>query len=194
MSIPTEYARRWTWLALLVAAVAVGGSLYLSLGMGLEACALCFYQRAFAMGACAVLLVGVLAGDRRGASLSLLALPLAVAGLGIAGFHVNLEKNGKLECPRGIFDVGSAPQQSLAVFVMLTALLVLDVASSCLRPSGASESAPSSLALIGVCVLGGLMAWGCLRSTPPAKQPTEPYKDKTPKMCRPPYHEPAPER
>jgi len=190
MSIPTERARHWTWLALLTAAAAVAGSLYLSLGMDLEACALCFYQRALAMAACAVLLVGLFAGDRRGASLSLLALPLAGAGLGIAGFHVHLEKSGALECPRGIFDVGTAPQQSLAVFVMLTALLLIDVGSACLRPSGASESAPSSLALIGACVLGGLMAWGCLRSVPPGKKaPPEPYKEPV-KVCRPPYRAP----
>lgn len=190
MSNPTEYARHWTWLALLTAAAATAGSLYLSLGMGLEACALCFYQRAFALAACAVLLVGLFAGDRRGSSLSLLALPLAAAGLGIAGFHVSLEKSGALECPRGVLDIGTAPQQSLAVFFMLTALLFLDVASACLRPSGASESAPSSLALIGTCVLGGLMAWACIRSVPPGKGPrTKPYEEPL-KVCRPPYRAP----
>jgi disulfide bond formation protein DsbB len=190
LSTPTEYSRRWTWLALLAAAAATGGSLYLSLGMGLLPCALCFYQRVFAMAACAVLLVGLFAGDRRGPSLSLLALPLAVAGLGVAGFHVSLEKKGILECPRGILELGTAPQQSLGVFVMLTALLVVDVGGACLRPSGGSESAPSSLALIGACLVGGLMAWGCIRSSPPLPEaPKKPY-DEPLIICRPPYHEP----
>src|SRR5436309_14988321 len=89
-----------TWLALLVSAVAVAGSLWLSLGMGLIACPLCFYQRTFAMSAFGVLAVGLLGSERRGL-LCLLALPLAVGGLAVAGWHVSLEVRGKLECPGG---------------------------------------------------------------------------------------------
>ena len=37
-----------TVAALIAAAISVAGSLYLSLGMGLIACPLCFYQRTFA--------------------------------------------------------------------------------------------------------------------------------------------------
>jgi disulfide bond formation protein DsbB len=58
-------------LALLVAAAAAAGSLYLSLEMGLKACALCFYQRAFAFGLVGVLLTGLLAFPDRAARLCL---------------------------------------------------------------------------------------------------------------------------
>src|SRR5262245_4640704 len=91
-----------TWLALPVAVVGSAGSVYLSVGMNLKACPLCFYQRSFILGVVGVLGVGLLAGMRRSASLSLLALPLAVAGLFVAGFHVHLERAGVLECPRGV--------------------------------------------------------------------------------------------
>src|SRR5262245_49152775 len=96
---------RWpalTWLAFLVSIVTVAGSLHLSLGLGLVACPLCFYQRAFAMATCTVLAVGLLTGMGRVVPLSLLALPLAVAGLSVSVFHVYLESTGKLECPKGI--------------------------------------------------------------------------------------------
>jgi disulfide bond formation protein DsbB len=88
-----------TWAALLVALGGTAGSLYLSLGMGLQPCPFCYYQRSFIMGVAAVLLMGLLTGASRVAPLSLLALPLGAAGAGIAGFHVYLEKFGALECP-----------------------------------------------------------------------------------------------
>src|SRR5260370_16019931 len=90
------------FLPLLVALLALAGSLWLSVGMGLKACPLCFYQRTFVMGVVAVLWIGVLTGERHRAGLNLLALPLVVAGFGVAAFHVFLELTGKLECPGGI--------------------------------------------------------------------------------------------
>src|SRR5689334_2005602 len=77
-----------TWLACLVALAASAGSVYLSVGMRLRACPLCFYQRTYAFAAFGVLLVGLLSGTRHSA---LLALPLAVGGLGVAGYHVYRE-------------------------------------------------------------------------------------------------------
>src|SRR5918911_608496 len=116
----------WAWAALAVAVVGLAGSLYLSLGMHLKACPLCFYQRTFMMALVAVLGVGLLAGAARPGRLALLALPLAVAGLGVALFHVWLEVRGKLECPAGVLGLGTAPQQSLVVFALVFALLLLD--------------------------------------------------------------------
>src|SRR5262249_12993545 len=114
----------WTWAALVVALIGLAGSLFLSLGMSLKPCPLCFYQRTFMMSVVGVLGLGLL--TRAGARwLSLLVLPLAVAGLGVALFHVYLETAGKLECPEGVLGWGTAPQQSLAVFVVLTALLAV---------------------------------------------------------------------
>src|SRR3979411_506515 len=93
---------RLLWIALLVSVLAVIGSLALSLGLGLRACPLCFYQRTFAMRVAAVLAMGLLMRLRRTGGLSLLALPLALGGLGVALFHVSLEWNGTLECPKGL--------------------------------------------------------------------------------------------
>src|ERR1700736_6488930 len=72
------------WPALLVALLALAGSLWLSIGMKLKACPLCFYQRTFVMGVVAVLGIGLLTGQRYRAVLNLLALPMAVAGFGVA--------------------------------------------------------------------------------------------------------------
>src|SRR5438105_3179089 len=77
------------FLPLLVAVFALAGSLWLSVGMGLKACPLCFYQRTFIMGVVAVLGVGMLTGERHRAVLNLLALPSVVAGFGVAAFHVS---------------------------------------------------------------------------------------------------------
>jgi disulfide bond formation protein DsbB len=96
-------------LVALVALVALAGSLWLSLGMGLKACPLCFYQRTFVMGVVAVLLVGLLSGQHHRTVLNLLALPLVVGGLGVAVFHVHLEQSGILECPAGVMGIGTAP-------------------------------------------------------------------------------------
>jgi len=47
---------------LMFAALALIGSLWLSVGMGLKACPLCLYQRTFVMGVVAVLGIGVMTG------------------------------------------------------------------------------------------------------------------------------------
>src|SRR5437588_24591 len=73
--------------ALAVAVLGTVGSLLLSLGLGLKACPLCFYQRTFMMSVMAVLGMGLVLGSERPGRLCLLALPLAVAGLGVAMFH-----------------------------------------------------------------------------------------------------------
>src|SRR5262245_4124565 len=119
-------------IALLLSAGAAAGSLYLSLEMGLRACPLCFYQRAFAFGLVGVLAGGILAFRDLGSRLCLVALPLAIAGLGVAGFHVWLGWTGwprqgvawYLACPAGIEGIGTAPQQSLAAFALITAVLL----------------------------------------------------------------------
>jgi len=175
MTIETSSPRfnLWLWSALAASAFALAGSLLLSLALGLKACPLCFYQRTFAMSLVALLAMGLLTGVRN--RLALLALPLAVGGLGVALFHVSLEFNGKLECPPGMFGVGSAPQQSLAVFAVIALLLLLDVLT-----------AVQWLALLASLVLGGLLAVASVIGNPPMKEgPKEPYKEKL-DICRPP--------
>ncbi len=172
-----------TWGALGVALVGSVGTIYLSVGLGLVACPLCFYQRAFMLAAFGTLAVGLLAGLNRLVPLSLLALPAAVAGLALAAFHVNLERVGKLECPAGVFGLGSAPQQSLACFGALAAVLLVDLLWS-------GRNVPQTHAVVAA-VLGGAFAWGCIASTPPSKATTLEESKKPVLGCRPPYKPPA---
>jgi hypothetical protein len=172
------------WPPLLVALLALAGSLWLSVGMGLKACPLCFYQRTFVMGVVAVLGIGVLAGRRHRGVLNLLALPLAVAGVGVAVFHEYLEQTGKLECPAGVMGIGTAPQQSLAVLVVLLALVAVGAVRS--GSVGDAHGAAAGAAV----VLGVLLAWGAVVSAPPMPPaPTKAYE--TPlDICRPPFRSP----
>src|SRR5687767_383901 len=94
-----------------LALAGVAGSLYLSIGMGLKACPLCFYQRTFVMSIAVVLLIGLWKDRRQAALLGLLCVPLTVAGTGIAAFHEYLVLAGKLECPPGLLGLGTAPAQ-----------------------------------------------------------------------------------
>jgi disulfide bond formation protein DsbB len=170
----------WIWLALIAAGAALAGSLTLSYGLGLKACPLCFYQRTFVMSAVAVLGIGLLTPAGRGARLGALALPLAVAGLGVASCHVFLESSGKLECPLGVFGVGSAPQQSWVMFVILTGLLVIDV----VRHPGPVLAISTGM-IVGVL----LSAASCTSNPPMPAVPDRPYPG-APEICRPPYRAP----
>jgi disulfide bond formation protein DsbB len=172
-----------TWAALLAALGGIAGSLYLSLGMKLVPCPLCYYERSFIMGVAAVLLLGLLTRASRVAPLSLLALPLGAAGAGVAGFHVYLEKIGALECPAGVFGFGSAPQQSLAVFVVLLILLVAD---SLKRGGGPVVRFIALLMALG---LGGAIAYGCIVSAERPRKPDQAY-NLPPTKCRVPWREP----
>jgi disulfide bond formation protein DsbB len=141
------------WLAMFVGLAALAGSLYLSIGMGLKACPLCYYQRTFLMSAVAVLVMGMFIRDLRPSALSALALPLSAAGLFIAGWHEYLEVSGVLECPAGVLGVGTAPQQSLAALLLLTVLLGLDLI----------RQRVAVAVLVGL-VLGGFLAFASVRS------------------------------
>src|SRR5262249_59677041 len=118
-------------------------------------------------------------------SLAVLALPLALGGLGVAAFHVNLEVNGTLECPPGLFGVVSAPRQSLAAFGLLTVVLAIEVVR------GLALRAVSVLGLFAALVLGGGLVWASLSANPPPPKPTKAYENPVPDTCRIPYREPA---
>ena len=162
--------RIWELLALTVSIVALAGSLYLSMGMNLKACPLCLYERTFMMGLVGVLLVGIARSrDAKPGFSVLLNLPLAVAGLCVAAFHVFLELTEVLECPAGLFGLGSAPQQSMAAFLIVTALAGIALARS-------SKGAGRIITILGVVALGMLFAGAAIRSAPPLPQPpSEPY-------------------
>jgi disulfide bond formation protein DsbB len=175
-----------TWAALLAALGGIAGSLYLTLGMGLKPCPLCYYQRSFMMGVGAVLLLGLFTRASRVAPLSLLALPLGAAGAGVAGFHVYLEKSGALECPAGLLGYGSAPQQSLALYVVLLILLVADALK---RGGGPVVRFIALLLALG---LGGGIAYGCVVSVVPEPPPHRAWPEGPTKTCRIPFRESRP--
>jgi len=170
-------------LALAIALLATCGSVYLSVGLGLKACPLCFYQRSFAMSVFAVLLIGMFADRHRPALCSVLAFPLAVAGLGVAAFHQYLVWTDVLECPPGLLGQGTAPAQSLTIFVLLTVVLALAVI-------GGPRDRQQLLSTMGAGVLGLALAWGSIISAPslppPPGNPYDPVKQPL-DTCRPPY-------
>lgn len=185
-SIPKqECCPALTWMGLFAALVASAGSLWLSLGMNLVPCPLCYYERTAAFACVGVLLIGLLSGADRGASTSLLALPVAALGMGVAAFHVWLEASGKLECPLGVGGFGSAPQQSLASLSLLALLLLADAL-------GASRTGRASpLTVLASLIFAGVVTVASIYSVPPPPKPTKPYEDTPPKGCRPPYVTPA---
>ena len=164
----------WPYAAIILAAIGTVGSLYLSIGLGLKACPLCFYQRTFMMSVLAVLTLGLLVDRSQESFLCLLSLPLAVAGLIVAAFHEYLVISEKLECPAGMFGLGTAPFQSLAWFIVLTISVALGIGAR-LGPA------------IGGIVLGSALAAGCVTSAPPMPSlPAKPY-DQPLEICRPPF-------
>jgi disulfide bond formation protein DsbB len=160
-------------IALLLSGGAVAGSLYLSLEMNLKACTLCFYQRAFACGLVGVLCTGVLVFRDQGAKLCLVALPLAIGGLGVAGFHAWLGltewpragENWYLACPAGIEGYGTAPQQSLAAFAAIAAVLLFGALGE------VSASGRNGFALVLAIALGIGAAAGSLLANPKMADP-----------------------
>ncbi len=113
---PGTLASRWSVAALGVALQGAVGSVYLSIGLGLKTCPLCFYQRSFRMAAAIVLIASLWLDGLRSIRACIVALPLAWSGLGVAAFHEYLVLVGKLECPPALFGWGAGPIQSLAVF------------------------------------------------------------------------------
>jgi hypothetical protein len=168
-------ARYWQFAALLLAVAGLVGSLYLSIGMGLKACPLCFHQRTFVMAAVAGLSLGWFL-HLRPEALCTLALPLAAGGLSVSVFHVYLEFASKLECPQGILGLGTAPQQS---FVLLALLFVALVAGTWTLPR-------SSLIAAGI-LLGAVLAAASIWSSPPMPSaPSQAYAEPL-TICRPPF-------
>lgn len=178
-------ASRWGVPALCVALLGAAGSVYLSIGLGLKACPLCFYQRSFMMAAAVSLVTSLWLDGLRSPRACLATLPFAWAGLGVAVFHEYLVLSGKLECPPALFGWGDGPVQSLAVFTALTAL--------CLGGAWAGRRATARqgvLTIVAAAFIGIGLAWACIASAPPLPpRPTQPYDPaKQPfDMCRPPF-------
>ena len=117
-------------LAALVAATATVGSLYLSLGLGLVPCELCWYQRILMYPL--VVILGVAAAERR-AGVRRTVLPLSVLGAGLAAYHSYLQISTAScgfagDCAAVLWRapvVGlSVPNLSFAAFALVSGLVV----------------------------------------------------------------------
>lgn len=159
-----------TWLALVIALAGLFGTIWLSAGMDLIPCPLCYYQRTFVMAVFGVLAVGLLSPARQHPGLlALLALPSAMAGLSVAAYHVcYLENVKRMECPPGLFAFGTAPQQSLALLGLLVVILLADLGKRRLE-----LGIPSLLGSVIVgCLLGGsAVLTASARPIPKAPEP-----------------------
>ena len=173
-------------LALLVAIATAAGSLYLTIELGHKTCTLCFYQRAFAFALVGVLVTGMLAFRDRAARVCLLALPVAIGGLGVAGFTSYLgmtdwprqNENWYLACPMGIEGYGTDSQQSLAAFGVATLILLIGAVGE------VKVSGHGGLALLAGIALGVGAAYGSIIANPPIEQP-KPAQPGTLLECRP---------
>lgn len=132
------------------------------------------------MSAGGVLLIGLFSEFRNSVVVLQMAMPLTIGGLITAIFHFYLEAVGALECPLGIFGLGSGPQQSLCVFVLLVILNV----SGALR--GAANGKHSTTIAVGL-IVGVVLSIGAIASAPPMPtRPNSPY-EKPIDTCRPPF-------
>lgn len=158
----TNRARLLLTSAVQLAAVGAAGSVYLSVGLGLKACPLCFYQRSFVMAVLVVLALGRFLERSRPGLICLLSVPLAWAGLGVAAFHYYLVVTRVLECPPGLFGIGAAPMQSLVVFLVSASDVSLGAWYG--RHESGRQGAST---LIAAMLLGVVMAAACVKSSPP---------------------------
>ena len=126
-------SRLWLAAGTLVAVVATTWSLYLSLGLGLVPCELCWYQRILMYPLTVILGVAALENRTR---VYRTALPLSVLGAGIAAYHSWLQVSGGSEtCSIGggcsavqyQFLSLSVPNLSLIAFVLVSLALVAAV-------------------------------------------------------------------
>ena len=133
----------WTLVfgAWLIATTATMGALFMSEIMGFAPCALCWYQRIFMFPLVIILALGLFPFDPK---VVRYALPLAVVGLLVAGFHLLLTAGYIPEtltpCRQGIpcstiqvewFGFVTIPLLSLLAFLVINALLI----AAYLKPS-----------------------------------------------------------
>lgn len=158
----TKTSAIWLAAAVLISLIGTIGSVFLSVGLGLKACPLCFYQRSFVMAALAVLMLGWFVERLRPGFVCLLSVPMAWAGLGVAAFHEYLVLTNVLECPQALLGLGTAPAQSLTMFAALAAATTIGAGV------GRGESSRQGLStLAGAVMLGVVVAAACVKSSPP---------------------------
>ena len=137
LNMPLKTDRSWTLLlsAWLLALAATAAALFLGEVMGMAPCVLCWYQRIAMFPLVTVLGMACYGADRRGV---VYALPLALAGTGLAAYHTllvaGLIPRAWIPCGPGvscadqnleILNGIQIPWLSLAAFVAISSLLVV---------------------------------------------------------------------
>lgn len=137
LSAPLHHPRPWAllFIAWLLALAATAVALFLGEVMGMTPCVLCWYQRIAMFPLVIVLGIACYAADRRGA---VYALPLALAGVGLAIYHTLLIAGfiprAWIPCGPGvscadqnleILNGIQIPWLSLAAFVAIATLLIV---------------------------------------------------------------------
>ena len=135
MSSPDRATTAWLFIfcAWLIAALSTLGALFMGEVMGLTPCVLCWYQRIAMFPLVLVLAVGLFPLDAR---VVRYALPLAVAGLLLAAYHVLLTvgviPEAMAPCAQGVpcgkiqvqwFGFVTIPLLSFAAFLAINLLL-----------------------------------------------------------------------
>jgi len=122
------------WLAWLVAATSMFGSLWFSESQGFEPCHLCWYQRIAMYSLAVVLLVGAI---RRDQGVRRYAIPLAAIGLVISIYHRLIEAHpnwessgscGVISCTTPyfhVFEIFTLAMMAMCGFAAILALLLL---------------------------------------------------------------------
>jgi disulfide bond formation protein DsbB len=127
------------WTAFLVAAIATGGSLFLSEIAGFVPCELCWFQRICMYPLSIVTLLAAVVGDHRVARYL---LPLPLVGAGVSVYHLLIE-NHAIATPQGCqigagcavkwineFGYMTIPTLALTAFLLLIAFLTLAATGS----------------------------------------------------------------
>ncbi|MGH2826199.1 MAG: disulfide bond formation protein B [Actinomycetota bacterium] len=134
LGVRSQLAFHGTWMAWIVALVAMTGSLFYSEVANFPPCTLCWYQRIAMYPLVAILYVGAAARDRR---IHLYALPLVMVGGSISSYHYLLERFpniGSSACevtnPCTVlwvwrFHYISIPFMALSAFALILTLLLL---------------------------------------------------------------------
>lgn len=132
-------------LALVVAAVATGGSLYYSESAGLIPCELCWYQRIAMYPMVAIFAVGLW---KRDSAAWRFAMPLMMIGLGISSYHYLIQRVPSLDagtCSNAVpcssayfFEFGfiSMPYMALSAFAAIGTLWWISLATRADGPYG----------------------------------------------------------
>lgn len=126
--MPSVRSRTFLAAGAVVSTVATVWSLFLSFGLGLVPCELCWYQRILMYPLSLVLAVA--AWERR-VTVYRVALPLSVFGTAIAAYHSYLQRTTAVcdfagECAAIVYTVGplSTPNLALLTFVSVAVFVV----------------------------------------------------------------------